>query len=342
MRSLTFRSIVHQEMAFFDQEENTTAQLQNKLATDGDAIQGATGTRVANVIKNFMTLLVSLAIGFFFNWIIALVAIAFIPLIGLCQVVINRELSGAGAEAERVAFESAQIIVSESTKNIRTVTSLQCQDQLKSEFSKNLEKPAQQQKRKAFVVGFAMGFADSSLFLAYASCFWLGAWLIDQEIEDANEFDSIFKAMMGVVFGAMVLGQNTAFMANYAEAISAGRRLLSIIESKPSIDVANGGGGIEKLDNCEVKMQVRIVLFKLIHKNIFLQSINFAYPTRPKNQILKNFDLQLKSGETVALVGESGQGKSTMVQLILRFYDAVGDILIDGVRLKSLNISYLR
>ncbi|CBY43430.1 unnamed protein product, partial [Oikopleura dioica] len=193
-------------------------------------------------------------------------------------------------------------------------------------FSKNLEKPAQQQKRKAFVVGFAMGFADSSLFLAYASCFWLGAWLIDKEIEDASEFDSIFKAMMGVVFGAMVLGQNTAFMANYAEAISAGRRLLSIIESTPSIDVANGGGGIEQLDNCEVKMQ----------------SINFVYPTRPKNQILKNFDLQLKSGETVALVGESGQGKSTMVQLILRFYDAEGDILIDGVRLKSLNISYLR
>ena len=242
-------------MAFFDQEENTTAQLQNKLATDGDAIQSATGTRVANVVKNFMTLLISLAIGFFFNWIIAFVAIAFIPLIGACQVVINRMLSGAGADAERVAFEAAQIIASESTKNIRTVTSLQCQKSLKNEFAKNLEKPAKQQRKKAIVVGLAMGFADSSLFLAYASCFWLGAWLIDNGTYESTEFDNIFKAMMGVVFGAMVLGQNTAFMANYAEAISAGRRLLTIIESKPGINVANCGGGVEQLENCKIKMQ---------------------------------------------------------------------------------------
>lgn len=69
----------------------------------------------------------------------------------------------------------------------------------------------------------------------------------------------------------------------------------------------------------------------------------FRYPSRPKQWVLKGFCLKIKSNECIAIVGESGQGKSTLVNLLLRFYDVnFGEILIDGVDIRSYDVRELR
>ena len=76
---------------------------------------------------------------------------------------------------------------------------------------------------------------------------------------------------------------------------------------------------------------------------INVKGINFSYPTRPNNKIMSSFSINILPGETIALVGESGQGKSTLLHLIQRFYDiSGGEILLDGVRINELNIKWLR
>lgn len=77
--------------------------------------------------------------------------------------------------------------------------------------------------------------------------------------------------------------------------------------------------------------------------NLEFRNVNFSFPARPDASVLKNFSLKIEAGKTVALVGHSGSGKSTVVQLIERFYDPLsGSITLDGTDLKSLNVKWLR
>jgi len=97
------------------------------------------------------------------------------------------------------------------------------------------------QFKKATVVGVAMGAADAVMFFAYAACFWFGSWLIENGHIAASDYDKIYKSMLGVIYGAVVLGQNSTFMSNYAEAIQAGERILALLKMEPLIDVFNEG-----------------------------------------------------------------------------------------------------
>ena len=80
-------------------------------------------------------------------------AIIFIPVIGLTQIILNQQLQGAGAEEERKGFENCQITVTEATKNIRTVTSLQCGNRLLNDFCVQLAQPVKSQCQKAVKIG---------------------------------------------------------------------------------------------------------------------------------------------------------------------------------------------
>ena len=77
--------------------------------------------------------------------------------------------------------------------------------------------------------------------------------------------------------------------------------------------------------------------------DITFENVNFRYPTRPDVKVLKGLSIKVKAGETLALVGQSGCGKSTCIQLLERFYDgSAGNILIDGNRISELNVKWLR
>ena len=77
--------------------------------------------------------------------------------------------------------------------------------------------------------------------------------------------------------------------------------------------------------------------------NVSFRNVNFTYPSRPEVQVLENFNLDIKAGTKIALVGSSGSGKSTIVKLLERFYDPQsGDIYLDGNLLKSINVRHLR
>ena len=119
--------------------------------------------------------------------------------------------------------------------------------------------------------------------------------------------------------------------APHFEAINMARgtaaAVFDIIEREPTIDISSESG--TKPEKFEA--------------NIEFKNIGFNYPMRPEVNILNDFNLKIKSGETVALVGPSGCGKSTLIQLIQRFYDTCdGSVLIDGHDIKDLNLGWLR
>jgi ATP-binding cassette subfamily B (MDR/TAP) protein 1 len=111
------------------------------------------------------------------------------------------------------------------------------------------------------------------------------------------------------------------------EGCVAAYRIFEMIERVPPIDIDDHSQRtLEKVDG-----------------NLELRNVDFAYPSRIHAQIFRNFNLQIPAGRTVALVGSSGSGKSTVVALLERFYDpSAGQVLIDGVDIKNLQLKWLR
>jgi len=124
-----------------------------------------------------------------------------------------------------------------------------------------------------------------------------------------------------------MVGYSFAFVADFNKAMIAAARVFNLLDRKPLID-ANSATGL-KLDD--------------VKGNVDLKEAEFSYPTRPNIRILRRLQLSIKKGESIALVGESGCGKSTVIQLIQRLYDLEsGDLNLENNNIKSLNLPWVR
>ena len=124
-----------------------------------------------------------------------------------------------------------------------------------------------------------------------------------------------------------MVGYSFAFTADFNKAMVAAARVFQLLDRKPLIDT-NPSVGL-KLNQ--------------VDGNVKLRDAEFTYPTRQNIQILNRLNLSLKAGESIALVGESGCGKSTVIQLIQRFYDVnQGSLELEGNNIQSLNLPYVR
>jgi len=122
-------------------------------------------------------------------------------------------------------------------------------------------------------------------------------------------------------------GTSLSNVRYFAEASVAGERIMEVIKRVPKIDSENMEGEI--LEN--------------VLGEVNFNHVEFVYPSRPESVILNDFCLKVPSGKTVALVGGSGSGKSTVVSLLQRFYDPIGgEILLDGVAIHKLQLTWLR
>ena len=139
------------------------------------------------------------------------------------------------------------------------------------------------------------------------------------------------------VFSALPDSQNAVLSAE---------RVLQVVSRQPTIDVSCDVGIVPvsyKLSFKKSNISCFFFTQDETKGDIKLQKVRFTYPSRPGVTILKSFNISIKSGQTLALVGPSGSGKSTIISLTERFYDpAAGSILLDGVDLRDLNISWLR
>lgn len=122
-------------------------------------------------------------------------------------------------------------------------------------------------------------------------------------------------------------GSGLSNVKYFSEASAAGERIMEVIKRVPKIDSDNMEGEI--IEN--------------VSGNVEFKHVEFSYPSRPESIIFKDFCLEIPAGKTVALVGGSGSGKSTVISLLQRFYDPLsGDILLDGVAINKLQLKWLR
>uniref|UniRef100_A0A8B9C0F9 ABC-type xenobiotic transporter n=1 Tax=Anser brachyrhynchus TaxID=132585 RepID=A0A8B9C0F9_9AVES len=323
LRSLSFRALLQQEIGWYDDQKNAVGVLLTRLATDASQVKGATGSRLGLMTMTVFTLLTAIIIAFVYGWQLTLLILACIPFVIATNAASVSSVSGHAAKDQK-ALEEAGRISTESVENIRTVASLTREEAFYEKYVTSLNGPYRDSLTKAPFYGFTYGVAQSANYFVNAAVFRFGAWLIAHCL---SNFENVFIVFSSVIFAAMNVGQSASLAPDYGKARISAQRIFLLLDRKPQIDSYSEEG--EKLSNFE--------------GNIEFRNINFVYPTRPEVQVLQGLTVKVNKGQTLALVGSSGCGKSTSIQLLERFYDpAEGQVLADGFDTKSLHLQWLR
>ena len=323
LRTLTYRSILRQPMAFFDDPKNSAGRLGTRLGTDSALVRGGTGEALGIYYQSIAAIIAAAIISFTASWRLALVMCSVAPLIVWAHIMTNAAFVGFSKGAAEALEESGHI-ATEAVSGIRTVSAFNLQSRMQTAFDETLEMPLALGIKKSMSNGIGIGFSSFIQFATNALGFYVGSIFISQGHLD---FNSLIKVFFAVTLASQAVGSAASWAPDKAKAEAATRAIFAIIDAESPIDAIEGTG--EEPSS--------------FTGNIELKNVSFCYPQRPDTRVLNNVSLTLKAGTTTALVGESGSGKSSIVALLQRFYDVnTGTILIDGNDLRQLKVSWLR
>ncbi|XP_024612411.1 bile salt export pump isoform X1 [Neophocaena asiaeorientalis asiaeorientalis] len=322
MRKLYFRRIMRMEIGWFDC--NSVGELNTRFSDDINKINDAIADQMAIFIQRMTTSVCGFLLGFYRGWKLTLVIISVSPLIGIGAAIIGLSVSKF-TDRELRAYAKAGAVADEVISSIPTVAAYGGEKKEVERYEKNLVFAQRWGIRKGIVMGFFTGFMWCLIFLCYALAFWYGSRLV----LDDGEYTAgtLVQIFLSVIVGALNLGNASSCLEAFAAGRAAATSIFETMDRKPLIDCMSEDG--YKLDR--------------IKGEIEFHNVTFHYPSRPEVKILNNLSMVIKSGEMTAMVGSSGAGKSTALQLIQRFYDpSEGMVTLDGHDIRSLNIQWLR
>lgn len=323
LRAMSFRTILRQEVGFFDEESNSTGVLTTRLAEDANLVPGLTGPTFGGIIQAAGGLVAGLIIAFINCWQLSLVVLGTVPLMGLAGYMQLSSLQGYG-QASKKDYEEAGQICCEAIENIRTVVTLTLEDRFISMYEKRTVLPHQTAVKGAFVSSFAYGLSMGMPFFIWAVAFFYGAYLIRVDLYTTT---NILTTMFAVIFAAMTAGQVSNFMPDVAKAKISTINVLSLLDRKSKIDYSIQSGQNHEKSTGKAD----------------LVNVSFCYPIRPDIKVLKGVDLEALPGKTVALVGASGCGKSTVMGIFQRWYDISGGTAsLDDLPVSDWNLENMR
>ncbi|KAH9627361.1 hypothetical protein KSS87_001200, partial [Heliosperma pusillum] len=271
---------------------------------------------VGKFIQLMATVIGGFVLGFIRGWRLAVVLLACVPAIVISGGIMALLMTKMASRTQ-MAYADAGNIVEQTVTAIRTVASFTGEKDAIKKYDDKLRIAYKATTTQGLASGIGLGALMLIISFTYALAVWYGSKLILQKGYTGGQVINVILAMMN---GGNSLGQTSPCLNAFASGQAAAYKMFETIKRRPDID-ASSDEGITKED---------------IKGDIELKDVFFRYPARPDVQIFAGFSLQIPSGTTAALVGQSGSGKSTVISLVERFYDPEsGEVLIDGVDLKK-------
>ncbi|CAF4166202.1 unnamed protein product, partial [Rotaria socialis] len=321
IRQKLFQSILRKEIVYFDFHK--TGELNTKLTDDVDKIHDGIGDKLGATAQFIASFLTGFTLGFVYGWKLALVILSIAPLLFISAALFARLASGLTA-MELKAYGRAGAIAEEVFSSIRTVLSYGGQEREEKRYEKHLEDAKKNGIKKGAINGITIGTVWFLIYGAYALAFWYGAKLIR---EDNYNVGDVFIVFFSIIIAVFNLGQASPHIQALGQARAAAYLVWEVIDAPCKI-ISDSETGVTKDD---------------LAGDIRFSDVHFSYPSRSTVKILNGISFDIKRGQTIALVGSSGSGKSTCVQLLQRFYDSdAGSVFIDDQRVDEYNLKWLR
>lgn len=230
-------------------------------------------------------------------------------------------MQGYGGNLSK-AYLGANMLAGEAISNIRTVAAFCAEEKVVDLYAQELIEPAKRSFTRGQIAGIFYGVSQFFIFSSYGLALWYGSVLMGKGI---SGFKSVMKSFMVLIVTALAMGETLGMAPDLLKGNQMVESVFEVIDRKTQVK-GDSGEEVTKVQG-----------------TIELRGVEFSYPSRPDVILFKDLNLKVSAGQSMALVGQSGSGKSSVIALILRFYEPLaGKVMVDGKDIKKLKLKSLR
>ena len=321
VRRAVYSKIITLPVSFF--EKRRVGELTSRISADVSQLQDVLSLTLAEFFRQIATLLVGTAIILYVSWKLTLFMLATFPVLIISAIVFGRYIRKMSKQAQD-ELATANVIVEETLQSVNVVKAFTNERFEINRYSNALQRVVTVALRSSRFRGGFVSFVIFALFGGIIGVLWYGGGLVlsgDMALSDLIPF-IFYTGFIGGSVGGM-----GDMYAQIQKTIGSSERVLEILEETPEVDVDTP----------------RPALPLEVQGTVAFEGVRFSYPARPDIEVLKGVSLRVEAGRKIALVGQSGAGKSTIVQLLMRYYPVQGGrITVDDKPVQDFNITDLR
>lgn len=318
LRRSIYEHLMRLSLRFF--ADNRTGELVSRVSNDTTTLQSAVTDDLITLLQQALTLLGGVIFLFWLNWQLTSIILLGIPMVTLTMVYLGRKIRDAATDVQDSLAEASSV-VEESVGGVRIVKSFAREAYEVSRFYTAVERTFEAAMRRARISAILAPIIGFMAFMSITITLWFGSYQVIQGTLSPGGLIAY------LIYTMLVAGPIAAFSGLYSQfqaALGATERIFSLLDLSPEIPDAP--------DAYQMPHIVGHVEFKEV-----------AFEYESNLPLLKDINLTVKPGQVVALVGPSGAGKTTLVNLIPRFYDVTsGQITVDGHDIRQVSSLSLR
>ena len=318
LRTDLYRAVIQREIAFFDGRR--TGELINRLASDTTVLQNAVTVNLSMALRQMLQTVGAVILLLWISWPLTLVMLAVVPIVAVGTGVYGRALRKVSKRVQD-ALARASEVAEETLAGIRTVRTFDSENTEVRRYGGAVDDSFQLAKHRARLMALFMGAVSFAGYGAIAAVLWYGGVLLGDDQLSFGQLTSFILYTFTVAFSIASLA---GLWSEFAKASGASERVFELLD-EASPDAADGQRP------------------GVVHGELSLEEVHFAYPTRPEAAVLQGLSMSLQPDQVVALVGPSGGGKSTVAALLSRLYEPdQGRLMLDGRPIVDLDPHWLR
>jgi ABC-type multidrug transport system fused ATPase/permease subunit len=321
MRKSAFNKLIYMPMDFFNQ--NKVGELTSRLSSDIVQIQDTLKTTISEFFRQIIMIVGGITFLFFLSWKLALIMLGTVPVMAIIAVFFGRFIRNLSKKAQDQAATSNSII-EEALTGISNVKSFTNEGFVLTKYMKAIEEIRTLNIKSGVWRGLFISFIIFCLFGAIVFIVWQGL-LMTQGPNPQLSAQSFYSFIMFTIMMGASIGSLPDLYASIQKSIGATENLMNIINSPSEKEILTGSEQPE------------------INGEISFKHVEFSYPQRSDIKVLNDISFKANVNDTIALVGTSGSGKSTISSLLLNYYTATGgSIQFNGTAIEKIDMHYLR